>query len=428
MGKKKVSYKNLMRRLYLVFFLPSIALFGVAFLAFALVYHDDETEYFFALEKQLVDGVYSQLEEGDTVMAGHLVEPLFGTEIRSNMVTDAQGEVIIGDAPKGYKPETLENIDTDSRFRRYNGTLCLDIVSKGTDNDLYYHMVVPVAMKYRSLVTLFFILIVTIGLSIALSLYLCRKYLKNSIYSVIFSQHRMERELEIAHDVQLSLVPDNGVMKTIENVRIYGFLQPAREVGGDLYDYIQNGDDLYFCVGDVSDKGTPAALLMSTIKCVFHYAASQCDAKIEDIVTVLNNMMCNDEKTDMFCTFFAGKLNLKTYELTYVNCGHDAPLMNGKTLPVNPNCPLGVVPDYKYVAQNQQLSANDTLMIYTDGVTDAKTVEQKFFGSQRLREFTVGHIADTPENQGKNLMSAIADFRGKALQNDDITLLILKLN
>ena len=427
MDNKSIDYRDLKRSLRLTFFVPPITLFCVAFAIFTWVYHHEEMKYFHALQEQVLMNVDEELSECDTIGLENKLIPIYQSKNRSNIITDSTGVVLFGNAPKDYEPKSLVGITQADHLEFHNGVLCLNMITQCPKHKFYFQMIVPVDVKYRTLIMLFLILFVMLVLSISLSLFLYRRNLHNRVRNVVDSHQRMEQELKIAHNVQQHLVPESGEMKRIGGVQVYGYLKSAREVGGDLYDYVLRGDYLYFCVGDVSDKGTPAALLMAIVRSVFHQATGTEDMTIEKIVSMLNGMLCNDEKTDMFCTFFVGKLNLKTHKLKYVNCGHDAPLLNGAPLDVKPNCPLGVVDGYEYKLQSQQLDAGDTLLVYTDGVTEAKSAGQKFFGRMRLAEFVKTHLSEDVKSQGEQLMSTLEAFRGQEEQNDDITLLLLKI-
>ena len=204
---------------------------------------------------------------------------------------------------------------------------------------------------------------------------------------------RIEGELKVAQELQLSMLP-KAYSPTADNNRldIYGSLTPAREVGGDLYDFLVRDGKLFFCIGDVSGKGVPAALVMSTTLCQFRIGASY----VNNLVTTLdyiNKYTCDGNDACIFVTFFAGMLDLETGLLRYCNAGHNKPIVvskgegtmeNGQFLDAKPYLPLGVFEGTKYEEKEYTLPPGATLFLYTDGLTEAMTQNHEQFGSERM--------------------------------------------
>ena len=182
----------------------------------------------------------------------------------------------------------------------------------------------------------------------------------------------MESELSIASDIQMSMLPKTfPPFPERKDIDIYASLTPARIIGGDLYDFFIRDEKLFFCIGDVSGKGIPAAIVMSAVSTQFR-ALSAWEASPEALVSALNESLCVRNDSLMFVTFFCGVLNLRDGELKYCNAGHDAPLLltgQAAFLETEPNLPLGVEAGWKYLGQQTVLAPGTTILLYTDGVT-----------------------------------------------------------
>ena len=209
---------------------------------------------------------------------------------------------------------------------------------------------------------------------------------------------RIEGELKVAQDIQLSMLPkmppkffakrsgeaERGGDRCLnEGFDVFGSLTPAREVGGDLYDFLVRDGKLFFCIGDVSGKGVPAALVMATTLCQFRIAASHVD-DVAKITAYINRNTCEGNETCIFVTFFMGMLDLKTGLLRCCNAGHNKPIVignepskmdNSQFLDAKPNLPLGVSEDATYVEKEYTLAPGAMLFLYTDGLTEAMTRE-----------------------------------------------------
>ena len=241
----------------------------------------------------------------------------------------------------------------------------------------------------------------------------------------------MAREMQIAADTQRELVPHVfPPFPGCPALDIYACLHPARVVGGDLYDYFIQDGKLHFCIGDVSGKGVPASLLMSATHYLFRSTSSEmplCEA-----VSRMNRSLSADNAQCTFVTFWAGCLDIRSGELEYVNAGHNGPVIvrNGcaKFSERAENMPLGVLEDAVFVSRSVSLSKGDAILLYTDGVTEAMDAGGREFGEDRTLS-TVAALCDADAcGIISGLLEAVKNHAGGAPQNDDITMLCLKMN
>ena len=246
---------------------------------------------------------------------------------------------------------------------------------------------------------------------------------------------RIDGELKVAREIQLSMLPKAYVPTANSRLEIHGSLTPAREVGGDLYDFIERDGKLFFCIGDVSGKGVPAALVMATTLCQFRIAASHVD-DVEKIVRFINRAVCDGNETLIFVTFFVGMLELANGRLLCVNAGHNKPVIidNGQLIIDNsadprdveakPGLPLGIDENAPYSVYEFNLPSGSMLFLYTDGLTEAMTAQHELFGRQRLIDSLKGGAYCKEVIEGMTL--AVHKFVGDAPQSDDLTMLAIR--
>lgn len=200
---------------------------------------------------------------------------------------------------------------------------------------------------------------------------------------------RMENELYIANAIQMAMLPKVfPPFHDLLNINLYGMVAPAKEVGGDLYDFYVRHEKLFFCIGDVSGKGVPAALVMAMTRSLFRTVT----AREEDPAIIMNEMnrsLSEQNTSNMFLTLFIGVLDTKTGVLDYCNAGHNAPIHVRRTdapctkeLEVIPNLPLGIEGSFAFKAQQMTMQENDVLFLYTDGLTEAENGRHKQFGEK----------------------------------------------
>lgn len=246
------------------------------------------------------------------------------------------------------------------------------------------------------------------------------------------SKAAIEKELKVAHDIQMSMLPKTFPPYPERNdIDIAGSLTPAKDVGGDLFDFYIRDEKLFFCVGDVSGKGVPASLVMAVTRSLFRNVSAH-ESEPSQIMKTLNDALVENNETSMFVTLFVGVLDLDTGLLRYCNAGHDSPLLIGDgvgMLPCDSNLPLGVMPGWAYSLQEIDIKSQTVIFIYTDGLTEAEDMSQNLFGDQRTIEVAEQVLAEgehVPSTIIKRMTQAVKTFVGNAEQSDDLTMLAIK--
>jgi sigma-B regulation protein RsbU (phosphoserine phosphatase) len=246
------------------------------------------------------------------------------------------------------------------------------------------------------------------------------------------AKERIESELKIAHTIQMSFLPKRfPPFPEKEELEIFAVLEPAKEVGGDLYDFfLIDEEHVFFSIGDVSGKGVPAALFMAVTKTLMKGIASQTVSPSMTLSHV-NLELCKDNDSSMFVTVFCGILNLKTGELLFANAGHNLPVLifaggDIRWLSSPPALLLGIMEDAQFETSRMILAPGDTLFLYTDGVTEAMNPQQEFFSDQTLLETITGcPNKRVPEAIIDCVLKTVKAFAGEEPQSDDITMLAL---
>jgi sigma-B regulation protein RsbU (phosphoserine phosphatase) len=241
---------------------------------------------------------------------------------------------------------------------------------------------------------------------------------------------RMESELYIASAIQMAMLPKVfPPFADRPDLNIHGLVEPAKEVGGDLYDFYIRHDKLFFCIGDVSGKGVPASLVMAMTRSLFRTISSH-EEKAAEIVKTMNASVTEQNTQNMFLTFFVGVLDCQTGILDYCNAGHNAPVLmaNGEhhMLPVIANIPLGIDAEYPFVAQTTQMKHSDLLFLYTDGLTEAENSTHTLFGDERMMA-SLATVTDTcPRKVIEHMQGAVTTFVAGAEQSDDLTMIAIR--
>jgi sigma-B regulation protein RsbU (phosphoserine phosphatase) len=242
----------------------------------------------------------------------------------------------------------------------------------------------------------------------------------------------MERDLHIASGIQMGMLPkDFPTGNDRDDVRIYASLTPAKDVGGDLFDFYFRDGKLFFCIGDVSGKGIPASLFMAVTRSVFRTVSAREDMP-DRIMDSLNKTMADMNDTNMFVTLFIGALDLATGNMHYSNAGHDAPLLVGDgvgTLPCDPNIPVGFMPDWKYSLQHTRIYPGTAIFLFTDGLTEAEDASHNLFNRQRVTEVAKDVLArqeHEPRQFIARMTEAVHRFVGDADQSDDLTMMAIQ--
>ena len=267
--------------------------------------------------------------------------------------------------------------------------------------------------------------------SLLVLLFILFRYIRNEkrLSEARVKEARLGSELHIARKIQMEMLPKAyPPFPDRTDVDVYGSLEPAREVGGDLYDYFIRDGKLFFVIGDVSGKGVPSAMVMAMVQSLFRMVASRMDDPAH-ILTTMNEAGCQRNETTMFVTLFLGVLDLPSGRLQYCNAGHDRPVLLGKTVEIlkaESNLPVGVFPDTRYVTEESQLPAGTTIFLYTDGLTEAKNEQRELFSRQRVLDVLARNAGKKDcrrllETMGK----AARGFMGQAPQSDDLTMLAI---
>ena len=237
------------------------------------------------------------------------------------------------------------------------------------------------------------------------------------------AKERIESELRIARDIQMHMLPH--VFPRRNDVDIYAMMTPAKEVGGDLYCYTLVDDLLYFCVGDVSGKGVPAALFMAEVTRMFRTLVEG-KLKPNVIATRLNHALVENNDQGMFVTMFIGLIDLKSGHMEYCNAGHNPPLLDGEYMKVNSNAPIGLWSEVKYQEEAVDDMHGKTLFVYTDGINEAENIRQEQFGENRLQALLRENKGDARQIS-ETIHKAVEDFVGDAEPSDDLTKLCIKM-
>jgi sigma-B regulation protein RsbU (phosphoserine phosphatase) len=251
-------------------------------------------------------------------------------------------------------------------------------------------------------------------------------------YAVINKQKvRMQKELNVGRDIQMSMVPDTfPAFPDHTDFDVHALLKPALEIGGDFYDYFFIDDEmLCVCVGDVSGKGVPAALFMAVSKTLLKSTAKE-DHSTASIATRVNEEISQDNPSSMFITLFVGILHIRSGEFRYTNAGHPYPYIKRASGEVETLKPvhgpvIGAIGGVAYKEDCVQLGQHDKLLIFTDGITEAMDVDDQLYGEQRV----IDHLQSTA-TQGldafvETTLESVENFAGEAPQADDITILAL---
>ena len=232
----------------------------------------------------------------------------------------------------------------------------------------------------------------------------------------------IESELSVARNIQMSMLTTDIPKRP--DLLIHAMLNPAKAVGGDLYDFFLRDNSLYFCIGDVAGKGVPAALVMTSVCGAFRLLAES-ESEPSRIVSRMNDMIIRNNSMTIFVTFFVGVLDLDTGHLRYCNAGHKAPIVDGQPLSVKNNLPIGAMPDWEFKAQEADLAPGSTIFLYTDGLNEAEDAGHRMFGKKRIYE-VMQTTSLQPRALIERMTQAVADFVGDTEQSDDLTTLAIQ--
>ena len=252
----------------------------------------------------------------------------------------------------------------------------------------------------------------------------------SKLQQATLEREHIDSELNIARNIQMNMLPQAATMSR-DDCDVFGSLVPAKMVGGDLYDYFIRDEKLFFCIGDVSGKGIPAALVMSAGYTLYRSTAAH-ESNPSRIMKAINESFCQNNETNMFVTMFIGVLDLPTGRLRYCNAGHDKPFVIGKEtkqLPAKPHLPLGVMDNMVYTTQETVLLSGESLFLYTDGLTEAMNEKHELFGLKRVEKGLrdcIGKESIASETFIQTMTNRVNGFVNGAEQSDDLTMLAIR--
>jgi len=343
-----------------------------------------------------------------------------------------EGELVAGPPGERFSPEEINNVVSFVNQGLPESALPgLTVLQTTLGKDPYWKLVQVYSTK-----ELFakmhqqrrqqFILVV---LCLAVLAFVINRFSRNERKLLVTSAEkaRMSGELDVARKIQQEMLP-----KSFPSF-VYGSLEPALEVGGDLIDFYTRDGKLFFCIGDVSGKGVPSAMLMSVAHSLFRILSQKIDSPSK-ILDYMNKELGRGNDSNMFMTFFLGCLDLYSGELRFSNAGHDKPYVITRDitlLPSKANLPLAVFPNTQYEEQTCTLAPGTLLLLYTDGLTEAKNMERQAFGRPRIQAVLEKFLTSADQSLFK-LVSTLSEeahaFAGAAPQSDDLTMLALRFD
>ena len=260
----------------------------------------------------------------------------------------------------------------------------------------------------------------------------------NQLEETTTAKERIESELRIAREIQMGMVPHvfNAFPEQL-GIDLYASMTPAKEVGGDLYDFFLRDKKLYICVGDVSGKGVPASMTMAVAVNLFRSLAKE-GLTPAHIATRINDTLSADNENSIFVTMFIAEIDVETGRMDFCNAGHNPPvIVNNQLKPDDPNrsyfinmesnAPVGLWPELEYIGESIDNIKGNMLLIYTDGLTEAENDLQEQHGEERLLELVRKDKLVSAESTVNMILSDVATHVGGAGQSDDLTILCLKI-
>ena len=294
-------------------------------------------------------------------------------------------------------------------------------------------IVIPNEEVFGDLHRINWMLLLIVGLGLIVLFFVSSQIVSNltKLQQATSAKEKIESELKIAHDIQMGMLPKIfPPFPKRKEIDLYAALNPAKEVGGDLYDFFMEDDHLYFAIGDVSGKGVPASLFMAVTLSMFRSVAVK-EENPASIMNFLNASISENNESNMFVTLFIGILNLNTGSLKYCNAGHNPPLLihpdgECKWLETLPNIPVGVMEKFAYQEQSLTLPNSGALALYTDGVTEAENTGKELYGEKRLMEIIK---RNTNASSCEMIEALLLDINHHVKDNepsDDVTLMVIK--
>ena len=242
---------------------------------------------------------------------------------------------------------------------------------------------------------------------------------------------KLEETLKLAHSIQMRMLPQVTAPVAGSRFEIAAAIRPAKQVGGDFYDFHATADGkLYFCIGDVSGKGVPAALMMAVSRALFR-SFTVSGRTPAAVMSAVNRQLCDETEETMFVTAFCGVLDLGTGEVRSANAGHNPPLIvrpDGTigSLSTRPGLVLGYLPEFAYIEESAILAPGELLFLYTDGISEATNRDEELFSEARLESVVRKHAREDVREMARATLAEIDDFVGGAPQSDDLTMLCIR--
>lgn len=291
--------------------------------------------------------------------------------------------------------------------------------------------------EHARYIFIFAVGIIALLIILFLSFFLYRRRLQmlklkkayDQLEDVTAAKERIESELRIARDIQMNMLPQRFPQRS--DMDIFASMRAAKEVGGDLYDFFFQDEKLFFCVGDVSGKGVPAALFMANTISLFRTVAKE-GISPASIANRLNEALSLDNENGMFVTMFIGIVDLATGHLDFCNAGHNPPIIiadgQSRYMEMESNAPIGLWPELEFIGEHIESIMGQVLVIYTDGVNEAENKEMAQFGDDRLLELLNKKENHTAKQFIDRILEDVTLHVGDAEPSDDLTLLCLKIN
>ena len=255
----------------------------------------------------------------------------------------------------------------------------------------------------------------------------------NEMKRSLTEKERLRNELALAKTIQAEMLPDDAdAQKLPESCRVKGFMMPAKEVGGDLYDFFMiDHEHLGLVIADVSDKGAPAALFMATAKmCIKDNMMLGMEPG--EVLNRVNNRLLENNKSGLFVTAWIGEVDLTDGRMKYAMAGHPYPFirragsMEYEFLKSDKNLVLAGFPDFEYLQAETYLKSGDRVFLYTDGLDEARDINGAFFGKQRVKSFLDDHGSATVSETVSGMKETVDVFASGREQFDDLTMLLLE--
>ena len=341
------------------------------------------------------------------------IEPYAGSACQ---LLDSEGHMLVSTDDTNYSPERFLIATTTLTPSNSTSSEMVD-----STNNLQVRLAIPKRAVFgpairQNLISLALMITGLLMLAFIIQRSLHNLFILNKTRE---QQQIIEGEMRIAHDIQMNMLRQNFPPS------LHAALIPMKEVGGDLYDFYQKDDALYFIIGDVSGKGLPAAMVMAGTVATFRIASRHLDTPLE-IVSEINSVISERNPNLIFITAFVGKLDTRHGLLTFCNAGHNPPVLNGQLLETDPDIPIGYDANYVFSQHGALFTQGSLLVMYTDGITEARNTKRQFMGTKRLMSAVSELSKEDVGSLTEAIISETCKFMGPAEQRDDMTLMCIR--